>query len=289
MIPKVEYYRFKTLDDALRFLRQYPDSKILAGGTDLIVQLRSGKTTARRIIDISGINGLSYIRDEDRYIKIGALITIEELKNNEIIREHAQPLWMAANNFAVWQIRNIATIGGNICNASPAADTVPPLIVLDARLRLQNVDRQREIKVKEFFKGPGETVIEKDEILTEIVIPKRDNGWRYSFIKLGKRHSHILSIVNVAVGLRTDKDMIEDVIVALGSVAPTPVRARSVEDYLKNHRITRTTLEEASQKVVKDIKPISDIRASAEYRIEMSKILVRRALNECLKNVFTTQ
>jgi len=288
MIPKVEYYRFKTLDDALRFLRQYPDSKILAGGTDLIVQLRSGKTTARRIIDISGINGLSYIRDEDRYIKIGALITIEELKNNEIIREHAQPLWMAANNFAVWQIRNIATIGGNICNASPAADTVPPLIVLDARLRLQNVDRQREIKVKEFFKGPGETVIEKDEILTEIVIPKRDNGWRYSFIKLGKRHSHILSIVNVAVGLRTDKDMIEDVIVALGSVAPTPVRARSVEDYLKNHRITRTTLEEASQKVVKDIKPISDIRASAEYRIEMSKILVRRALNECLKNVFTT-
>ncbi|MEM3398397.1 MAG: xanthine dehydrogenase family protein subunit M [Nitrososphaerota archaeon] len=288
MIPKVEYYRFKALDDALRFLRQYPGSKILAGGTDLVVQLRSGKTAARKLVDISGIDELRYIRDEDGYIRIGALTTIEELKNSETVRDHAQLLWKAANNFAVWQIRNIATIGGNICNASPAADTVPPLIVLDARLRLQNVDRQREIKVEEFFKGPGETVMEKDEILTEIVIPKKDSGWRYSFIKLGKRHSHILSIVNVAVGLKTYKDMIEDVIVALGSVAPTPVRARSVEDYLKNHRITRTTLEEASQQVVKDIKPISDIRASAEYRIEMSKILVRRALNECLKNVFTT-
>lgn len=288
MIPKIEYYKFKNLDDTLKFLRECPDSKILAGGTDLVIQLRSGKTTARKIVDISRINGLRYIRDEEKYIRIGALTTIEELKDSGIIRDHAQPLWKAVNNFAVWQIRNIATIGGNICNASPAADTVPPLIVLDTKLKLQNIDGQREVKVEEFFKGPGETIIEKDEVLTEVVVPKKDNSWRYSFIKLGKRHSHILSIVNVAVGLKIDNDVIEDVIIALGSVAPTPVRAKSVENYLKEHRISREVLEEASQQVVRDVRPISDVRASAEYRVEMSKILVKRALNECLENMFPT-
>lgn len=287
MMPRIEYYRSTTLDDALRFLREYPDSKIIAGGTDLVIQLRSGKIKVRRILDISGINGLRYIRDDGGQVKIGALTTIEELKNSDIIRNYAQPLWKAVNNFAVWQIRNTATIGGNICNASPAADTVPPLIVLEARLKLQNIDRQREVRVEEFFKAPGETIIEKDEILTEVAIPKKDCGWRYSFIKLGKRLSHILSIVNVAVGLKTNKDRIEDVIIALGSVAPTPVRARNVEEYLKKHHIKRETLEEASQLVVKDIKPISDVRASEEYRIEMTKILVKKALNECLRDTFT--
>jgi len=283
MIPKIEYYRFETLNEELRFLRNNPDSKIIAGGTDLVIQLRSKKVEARKLIDISRISELRYIQDESEYVRIGASTTIEELKNSEIIKVYAQPLWMAVNNFAVWQVRNTATIGGNICNASPAADTVPPLIVLEAKLKLQNIDRGRKVKVEEFFKGAGETLIEKDEILTEIVIPKKDSGWRYSFIKLGKRHSHILSIVCVAVGLKIDDSKIEDVIVALGSVAPTPVRAKSVEEYLRERQATSKLIEEASREVVKDIKPISDVRASAEYRIEMSKVLVRRALNECLK------
>jgi len=283
MIPRIEYYRFETLNEALRFLRNNPDSKIIAGGTDLVIQLRSGKVEARKLLDISRISELRYVQDESEYVRIGALTTIEELKNSGIIKVYAQPLWIAVNNFAVWQVRNTATIGGNICNASPAADTVPPLIVLEAKLKLQNIDRGREVKVEEFFKGPGETIIEKDEILTEIVIPKKDSSWRYSFIKLGKRYSHILSIVSVAVGLKIDDRKIEDVIVALGSVAPTPVRARSVEEYLRERQAASKLIEEASREVVKDIKPISDVRASAEYRIEMSKVLVRRALSECLK------
>jgi len=283
MIPRIEYYRFETLNEALRFLRNNPDSKIIAGGTDLVIQLRSRKVEAKKLLDISRISELRYVQEESEYVRIGALTTIEELKNSGIIKAYAQPLWIAVNNFAVWQVRNTATIGGNICNASPAADTAPPLIVLEAKLKLQNVDRGREVKVEEFFKGPGETIIEKDEILTEIVIPKKDSSWRYSFIKLGKRYSHILSIVSVAVGLKIDDNKIEDVIVALGSVAPTPVRARSVEEYLRERQATSKLIEEASREIVKDIKPISDVRASAEYRIEMSKVLVRRALSECLK------
>jgi carbon-monoxide dehydrogenase medium subunit len=283
MIPRIEYYRFGTLNEALRFLRNNPDSKIIAGGTDLIIQLRSKKIEARKILDISRVSELRYVREESEYVKIGALTTIEELKNSGVIKVYAQPLWRAVNNFAVWQVRNTATIGGNICNASPAADTVPPLIVLEAKLKLQNIERVREVKVEEFFKGPGETIIEKDEILTEVVIPKKDSGWRYSFIKLGKRHSHILSIISVAAGLKIDDNKIEDIIIALGSVAPTPVRAKSVEEYLRKRQATSKLIEEASGEVVKDIKPISDVRASAEYRIEMSKVLVRRALNECLK------
>jgi len=283
MIPRIEYYRFETLNEALRFLRNNPDSKIIAGGTDLVIQLRSRKVEAKKLLDISRISELRYVQEESEYVRIGALTTIEELKNSGIIKAYAQPLWIAVNNFAVWQVRNTATIGGNICNASPAADTAPPLIVLEAKLKLQNVDRGREVKVEEFFKGPGETIIEKDEILTEIIIPKKDSSWRYSFIKLGKRYSHILSIVSVAVGLKIDDNKIEDVIVALGSVAPTPVRARSVEEYLRERQATSKLIEEASREIVKDIKPISDVRASAEYRIEMSKVLVRRALSECLK------
>ncbi len=282
MIPRIEYYKFENLSEALSYLRNNPDSKIIAGGTDLIIQLRSKKINARKLLDISRINELKYIQDGSEYFRIGALVTIEELKKSKVIKDYAQPLWRAVNNFAVWQVRNTATIGGNICNASPAADTVPPLIVLEAKLKLQNIERVREVKIEEFFKGPGETIIERDEILTEIVIPKKNSLWRYSFIKLGRRHSHILSIVNVAVGLKMNNTKIEDAIIALGSVAPTPVRAKNVEEYLRERQATSKLIDEASREVVKDIKPISDVRASAEYRVEMSKLLVKKALNECL-------
>lgn len=282
MTPKIEFYRFESLGEALRFLKDNPGSKILAGGTDLIIQLRSGKIHAERIVDISRIDELRYVGDEGDSIKIGALTAIEELKNSEVIKAHAPPLSIALRNFAVWQVRNLATIGGNICNASPAADTVPPLIVLGAKLKLKSIDGERQVKIEEFFKGPGETIIREDEVLTEVTIPKKGADWRYSFIKLGRRLSHILSIANIAAGLRIDDGKIEDVIIALGSVAPTPIRARSVEQCLRKREATIENIEGASEKVVKDIKPISDVRASAEYRIEMSKVLVRRALRECV-------
>ena len=285
MIPKIEFYKFVNLNEALRFLRNNPDCKVLAGGTDLTVQLRSGKIRAKKIVDISRIDELRYVRDEDGFIKIGALTTIEELKNNKVIKVYAPPLSAALHDFAVWQVRNIATIGGNICNASPAADTVPPLIVLEAKLKLNNIDGERQVKIEEFFKGPGETIIREDELLTEIIIPKKDSSWRYNFIKLGKRLSHILSIVNVAVGLKIQNGKIEDVIIALGSVAPTPIRARSVEEQLRKREAIIENIEEASEKVVNDIKPISDVRASAEYRIEMSKVLVKKALHECIQTI----
>ncbi|MEN2974320.1 MAG: xanthine dehydrogenase family protein subunit M [Candidatus Caldarchaeales archaeon] len=285
MIPKIDYYMFTELEDALRFLDMNPDSKILSGGTDLVVQMRSGKTKIRKIVDISRINDLKYIREDRDSIKIGPLTTIEELKNSLIIEKWAPPLWRAAKEFGTWHVRNIATIGGNICNASPAADTVPPLITLKSSLVLTSIRDKRKILVEDFFRGPGETVIEGREILTEIVIPKLDGEWSFSFIKLGKRMGHILSIVSVAAGLMIDDERIEDVIVSLGSVAPTPIRSKSVEEYLKGRRASIENIDEASLQVVKDVKPISDVRASAEYRIEMSKVLVRRALRECLKGL----
>ncbi|MCS7126331.1 MAG: xanthine dehydrogenase family protein subunit M [Aigarchaeota archaeon] len=279
---KFNYYRFTCLEDLLKFLYENPDSKLLAGGTDLIVQMRSKKIKPDKIVDISRVSELRYIEEDKDSIKIGALTTIEELKNSVIIKKWAPPLWTAVKDFATWQVRNIATIGGNICNASPAADTAPPLIVLRSKLRLRDLKGQRLVKVEEFFKGPGETIIKDGEVLTEVVIPKYEEGWRFSFIKLGKRVSHILSIVNVAVGLKRAEGKIQDIIVALGSVAPTPIRSRSVEEYLKDREATYENIDRASLEVVKDIKPISDVRASAEYRVEMSKVLVRRALRECL-------
>lgn len=282
MIPKIEYYRFKDLREVLEFLYGNPGSKVMSGGTDLVVQLRSGKVKARKIVDISGLSGLRYIVEDERHVRIGALTTIEDLKNNPIVMRWAPPLWSASRSFATWQVRNMATIGGNLCNASPAADTAPPLIVLKSSIKLVSLETERTMMVEEFFKGPGETAAREFELLTEVMIPKHADGWRFSFHKLGRRMSHVLSIVSVAAGLRLEGGKIADVVVALGSVAPTPVRSRSVENYLRGREASEENIEKASFEVVKDIKPISDVRASADYRTEMSKVLVKRALRECL-------
>ncbi|MEM1742467.1 MAG: FAD binding domain-containing protein [Nitrososphaerota archaeon] len=283
MIPEIEYHRFSRLEDALRFLSENPDSKIIAGGTDLLVQLRARKINVKKLVDIYNIGELRYISEDSGEVKIGALTTIEELKNSKIVEKYVQPLHIASRSFATWQVRNIATIGGNLCNTSPAADTAPPLIVAGARLRLKSIRRERIVPIEEFFRGPGQTILNPDEVLVEVNIPKHSGQWFFNFMKLGRRVSHILSIVNVAVAVKLDGGRIEDVKIALGSVAPTPIRAKSVEEYLKNREATLENIEKSSLEVVKDIKPISDVRASAEYRIEMSKVMVKRCLREALK------
>lgn len=277
MIKPLKFESFNDMTLATQFAKENGDGSVyIGGGTDLVVQTRSGKIKPKCVIDISSCQSLYGIKDERDRVEIGALVTIETLRLNPLIRRYFSALIDAANVFAAWQVRNAATLGGNICNASPAADTVPPLLAYSATVKVTNGLNERVIPLESFFKGPGKTVLERGELLTSIAVPKTMGGC--AFLKLGKRQSSILAVVNVAALLETEDTTIQRARVALGSVAPTPVRARNVERFLEGKKMTESNLKEASKHVLEDISPINDIRGSARYRKDMSVVLTGRTL-----------
>jgi len=271
-LPEFNYYRPTTLKEALHLLSELEDAKVLAGGTDLLIDLRIRRYRPKNIIDISRLKELKYIIDEGDKVRIGSLTTLQELIESPIIRSKAPLLAEAAYNMSSWQIRNIATIGGNLCNASPAADTAPPLMIYEAKLKLISIDGERAVPITKFFKGPRKTELRSNEILAEIEIPYvKDVG--SSFIKLGRRDAFTLSIVAVATAVSVKNGKFSDVRISLNAVAPTPIRAYTAENYLKGKDVTIDEIKKAAELVLKDISPISDVRASAEYRKEMSVLL----------------
>ncbi|ADV64842.1 FAD binding domain-containing protein [Desulfurococcus mucosus] len=279
-IPEVKYHRPASLEEALELLGKLSGkARILAGGTDLVLDLKIKRYDVSDLIDVSGLKELKYITDEGGVLRIGALTTIQEIADSTIVAEKTPLLKKAAEEFAYWQVRNIATIGGNLCNASPAADTAPPLMVHEAWVRAVSMDGERRIPLKEFFKGPRTTALKPNEILAEVSIPySQGEAWRYAYHKLGRRRGHDISVVSIAVAVRVEEGVFRDVRIALGSVAPTPVRAWSVEEELKGREASVENINRAVEKITGDIKPISDARASAEYRLHVSKELLRDML-----------
>ncbi|MHA1582351.1 MAG: FAD binding domain-containing protein [Candidatus Baldrarchaeia archaeon] len=286
MLPKFKYLQPKSLEEALELLDKYGEqAKLLAGGTDLIVKMKDGVVKPEYVIDLSRLEELKFISKENGVIKIGALTTLREIETSPIIRENVHVLSDAVEKMASWQIRNLGTIGGNLCNASPAADTAPPLLVLEAELKLTSSEGGRMVPIDQFFTGPGETILKNNELLTEIQIPIMSDHIGTAFLKLGRRVAHTLSIVSVATLVVVEDDVFKDVRIALGSVAPTPVRAKKTEDRFRGLSATKDVVEKNCVWVVEDISPISDVRASAEYRKEMSIVLTKRALIEALDEV----
>jgi len=282
MLPRFEYVKPDRLEEALSFLDMHSnESRIIAGGTDLLVKMREGKTRPLWVVDLSGIREFGGVELKSETISIGPLATIREVEESPLIRDKAPMLSAALKEFAFWQIKNMATLGGNLCNASPASDLATPLLALSSKLRFLSLRGERIIPIDDFFLGPGETAIRQDEILAEILIPTpKSKLW--AFNKLGKRSAHVLSIVNVAAAMEISQDRCEDLHLALGSVAPKPVRAKGVENYLKNAALSDKQIWEASKKVVNDIDPISDLRASAEYRKEMSVKLTEKSIKDAM-------
>jgi len=277
LIPKVEYLRFSDAREAADYVASHAGgAAFLAGGTDVMVRMRAGKMKARSLADISRIESLAGIRRTKQGIEIGAMTTIEEVRRSPDIQRRFQALWKASSAFAAWQVRNIATLGGNLCNASPAADMAPPLMVFDARLETLGPHGRRSIPMDRFFAGPGRTVLRGGELLEKVFIPNRLG--ESDFLKLGRRRASALAVVSVAVRLATKGGRVSEARVALGSVAPTPVRARNVERSLIGRVADERTFAKAAALVEKDIRPISDVRAGAEYRRDMASIFVREAL-----------
>ncbi len=285
IIPcRYEYYEPRSLDEAIKLLDKLGSkAKVLAGGTDLIVSMKKREVEPKYIINLKRIPGLDMVTDYGDYLSIGALARLSVLEKNPIIREKFTALYEALKSMASPQVRNMATIGGNLCNASPAADTAPPLLVFNTKLRIVGSSGERVIPINEFFLGPKRTVLEYNELLKEIILPYPSGFYGSCFIKIS-RTSMDLAKASVAVKIVVDRvGVIEDVAIGLGAVAPKPIRAYSVEDYLRGRRFSEEAALEASKLVVNDISPITDIRSTAEYRRHVSIVITFDALVKAFK------
>ncbi len=283
MLPEFEYHRPASLDEAVRLLSELgPGARVIAGGTDLVVKMRAGLVSPRHVVDVTRLSEIRFIRDEGDSLRIGAATTLWEIENSEDVAKGVPVLREAVREMASWHVKTTATIGGNLCNASPAADTAPPLIVHGARLRIAGPGGFREVGVEEFFTGPGQTVLQVGELLAEVIVPKIRPGQGAAFQKLTVREG-ALSIVSAAALVELSGGVVRDVKVALGAVAPTPIRARRVEEALRGRPASREAIRQASREAKADVRPITDVRGSREYREEMSMVLVRRALERAVE------
>jgi len=281
-MPRFEYHTPTSLAEAVALLTEHRErAKVFAGGTDLFVAMKKRESVPEHLINLKGIEGLKGIDvDEAEGIKIGGLTPMGDLERSKIVSEKLSILGDAFNVIASPQIRNLGTIGGNLCSAVPSADTAPPLIALGASVELSGPKGDRKVLVEDFFKGPGESVLGPDEILTQILIPTPLENSAGAYMKMMRRNAMDLALVGVAARLRLDDDgkVCREARIALGAVAPTPIRARGAEETLIDKVIDESLAGEAGRIASQEASPISDVRASREYRMEMIGVLTKRAV-----------
>ena len=258
-----------------------PGGRFLAGGTDLVIAVKEKGLMPSYVVDLKRIPGLSGIREErDGSLTIGALTTMREVETSPIIRKRYPFLAQSAAEVGSVQIQNRATIGGNMANATPSADVAPSLLVLDAKAKIAGLNGERVIELEQFFRGPGQTVMSPEEILTAILIPASTPGLVGEYIKFSPREMMDLAYIGVAVALVLNgkQKRCEKARVALGAVSPTPMRARRAEALLERQIMTEELAEQAGAEASRECKPISDVRSSADYRREMVRVNTKRAL-----------
>jgi len=291
LLNTFEYLKPTSLGEALSVLDELKEKKtqVLAGGTDLIPWLRGRVKDVDYLIDLAD-TGLDHILfdDDQGQARIGAMVTFTALCEHPEVRRRLPSVAEAALQVGAVQTRNQATIGGNLCSAVPSLDGAPSLLVLGATLRLQTQGSERLIPIEQFFLGPRRTVLQPGEVLTEIIVPLRED-FTASFLRMGRRKALTLSIVNVAAGLAMDGQQVSQARIALGAVAPTPIRAYKAEQLLQGRKMAPELFAEAAAVAATEISPISDLRASADYRRKISVVLVRRALEIALARQKKTQ
>lgn len=273
-----------SLDEALELVRT-GEATVLAGGTDLMPQAAAGKIRFKPLLlNIRRIPGLRGIAAANGEAQIGALTTVTELHENDFVRSRLGILWQACDRFASNQIRNAATLGGNLCNASPAGDTLVPLLVLGARAVLagkpNGVLEERRMALAGFLAGPGKTLRAAHELLTGVEVPLPPAGFVSRYYKFGTRPALDISTIAIGLGAVREGRVLRDVRLAFGAVAPTPVRAPRTEALLEGRPLEDSLIESALESVQAEIHPISDVRASAWYRRELVANMLRRMLTD---------
>ncbi len=282
ILSEIRFHSPQNLAEAFKLLEELKEARIAAGGTDLFVDMKQGLIKASDIIYLHKIEELKGIRKKDKRIRIGAMVTAQDIISSSLINQYIPALADAARSMASCQIRSMATIGGNISSAVPSADLPPSLIAAEATVELQCSESSREVSLSEFFRGPKETICKTGELLTYIFIPFPPPNTGISYQKFALREANALAVVSVASRLTLKDGKIDRAAVVLGAVAPTPVEALKTSEFLSGKEPSQSLFQEASLMAKEEGKPISDIRGSIWYRKELIQILTGRALNIAL-------
>lgn len=274
IVQEFKYFKPKSIKEAIAFLLGHKNSFVLAGGTDLVGELKNGMVSPGAIIDIKGITKLTGIDFNAKVLKIGALVTFSDLIKSGIIREHFPLIVEMTQTVASVAIRNRATMVGNICSAVPCMDSAPILSVYDAEIHVTGAGCNFRFPISQWFKGPRKTAVKGQGIVTSITIPLPPREHAGCFVKLGRYKGEDLAQANVAV-LALSNNRYR---VAFGSVAPVPIRAKKIEKILNGSLLDDDLLRTAKELIPEEISPITDIRASKEYRMHMCKVMFERAI-----------
>jgi CO/xanthine dehydrogenase FAD-binding subunit len=281
-LPRFEYFVPKTLGSALSVLaEQGNDAHLFAGGTDIMVKMSAGRLKPKaiiRLMDVEGLDGINFHPEEG--LTLGATARLANVTSHPDILNHYPALAHAVQVMANEEVRHMATVAGNLCNAAPSADTAPPLIAMEAEVTLTSLNGERRMPLDQFFKGPGLTAMQHGEIMTSIHVPPPQPKSGASYMRISARCGVDIAAVGVGIMAVLNGAGLKDARIVLGAVAPIPMRATKTEDLMKGRKWTRDLVEEAGNVAAEEAKPISDVRASAEWRKKMVAVLTRRALDE---------
>lgn len=284
-----EYFTPNTLQEGLSLLDNYSQkAKVLAGGTDLIAQMRTGRVQPAVIIDVKKIPELNRLEwSADKTLHIGAAVPISTVVNFPCFMQRLNILYQGCSLIGSNRIRNRATIGGNVCNAAPSADSAPALLCLDAKAILAQCEGTRIVPLGSIFRGPGKTSLAPNELLMEIEIPAPPPHSAGCYLRHTPREEMDIAVVGVAafLVLSPRSKVCQEARIAVGAVAPTPLRVSQAETLLSSKNLSKEDIEKVAEKVSESASPISDIRSSAEYRKELLKVLTRRTLNEACESL----
>lgn len=282
-----EYIAPHTIVEAVAALQQHDDAAVLAGGTDILLHMRASRRAPQALIDIKRIRGFGELKmDARKGLTIGAAVTMAQLSASAQVRQHYPALGQGAGLVASVQIRNRATVAGNLCNAAPSADTAPPLLALGARVRISGPGGRRSLRLDNFFTGPGQTALRPGELVTAVHVPPVPGRSGSAYTRHTPREAMDIAAVGVAAALTLGRDgsTCDEVTIALGAVAPTPMRARKAERVLRGHAIGDELVAQAAECAAGETQPISDVRASAGFRRELVRVLSDRIIHAAIAN-----
>jgi carbon-monoxide dehydrogenase medium subunit len=281
------YIQPRTIDETLELLAKYQaDARLINGGTDLLIEIERKIRNPKVLIDISRVPGLDTIREDGDHIRLGPGVTHNQVVGSELLRQLAYPLVRACWEVGAPQIRNRGTIVGNLVTASPANDTIVPLWAVGADVRLKSVRGERVVPFSNFFKGVRKTALEPDEMVVQVQFQKMSPKDRGTFIKLGLRRAQAISVVSAAVVLEFEDMEISNAWIALGAVAPTIITCGQAEQVMVGSYLSDAVIQESSELAAQEAKPIDDVRGTADYRREMVRVCVARAMRQIRDNVY---
>lgn len=286
-MPNFDYAAPTTLSEAATLMNGSGTIRALAGGTDLIDQLKANRRNADLVVDLKRVPELQRLEEDSEGLHIGAALCCSDVHHDPVVNSKYQGLADSTGLIGSVQIQNRAAVGGNVCNAAPSADTTPNLLTHEAIAVIAGTSGTRNVELTDFFVGPGQTVLQSGEFLQELILPTPPENSASAYLRFIPRNEMDIAVAGVSSFLHIDPTTktVQKARVALASVAPTPVRARAAEAALEGKVISADLILEAGNAAVESATPITDVRGSAEYRIELVKVLTRRTLNICLDRI----